>query len=106
MLNQLHKLLESLNLNFEDLTSDEKKVYGEWAKVLNTPEVTIDDLRKFLGAQIEVMEAQQNDYSNSHDKDLFLKALIRNAKMIQAFITGAEKRREWLDKHISQKINK
>lgn len=100
----LHSLLEKLGLSYENLTAEEKKTYQAWADTLTQPEVSIDDLKKFLPSYIDRLEYDQTSYENSKDKDLYLKAILRNAKMMLAFITGPEKRREWLEKHIEQRI--
>ncbi len=99
----LNKLLENLNLKWEDLTAEEKKTYDSWSSVLATPQVSIEDLKNFIPVQIETLEHEQNKYDNSKDKDLFLKAQLRNLKMIQAFILGPEQRRKWLQSHLEQK---
>jgi hypothetical protein len=100
----LHSLLEKLGLSYDRLTEEEKKTYQEWSQVLTQPEVTIDDLKTFLPSYIDRLEYDQTSYENQPNKDLYLKAAIRNAKMMLAFITGPEKRREWLEKHIEQRI--
>jgi len=102
MLKSLNSLLEKLNLKYDDLTSEEKRVYQEWSSVLAQPEVTIADLKKFLPQYIANLEYEQNKYENTPNRDLFYKAMIRNAQMIQAFILGPEKRRQWLEGHIEQ----
>ena len=99
----LNKLLEKLGLKYEDLTEEEKKTYNSWASVLSAPNVSIDDLKKFLPVQIETIEQEQNKYDNSKEKDLFLKAQLRNLKMLHAFILGPEQRKKWLEAHIGQK---
>jgi hypothetical protein len=100
----LDNLLEKLNINYEDLTDDEKRTYKEWDGALQRPEVTTDDLRRFLPTYIDGLEHDQNDYKNSKEKDLYLKAAIRNAKMVLAFITGPEKRREWVRRTLEQRM--
>lgn len=100
----LHSLLEKLGLSYENLTAEEKKTYQQWAETLSQDDVTIDDLKKFLPSYIDRLEYEQTSYENSPNKDLYLKAILRNAKMMLAFITGPEKRREWLEKHIEQRI--
>ncbi len=100
----LHSLLEKLGLSYDKLTEEEKKTYQQWAETLTQSEVTIDDLKKFLPSYIDRLEYDQTSYDNQPNKDLYLKAAIRNAKMMLAFITGPEKRREWLEKHIEQRI--
>ena len=100
----LNSLLERLGLSYDKLTAEEKKTYEQWSQTLTQKDVTIDDLKKFLPSYIERLEYDQTSYENSKDKDLYLKAAIRNAKMMFAFITGPEKRREWLEKHIEQRL--
>lgn len=100
----LHNLLEKLGLKYENLTEAEKKTYQEWSDVLSQPEITIEDLKKFIPTQLDVLEQQQTDYQNSEKKDLYLKACIRNLKMIQAFILGPEQRKAWVEKNINNKL--
>ena len=102
MLKSLNSLLEKLGLKYEDLTSEERRVYQEWSSVLAQPEVTIPDLKKFLPQYISTLEFEQNKYDNTPNRDVFYKAMIRNAQMIQAFILGPEKRKQWLESHIEQ----
>lgn len=96
----LQDLLKKLNLRYEDLREDERATFEQWSKTLSAPAVSINDLKAFLPTQIAMLENQQNDYQNSPQKDLFLKAQLRNLKMIHAFILGPEKRREWLEAHL------
>jgi hypothetical protein len=102
----LHSLLEKLNLSYDKLTEEEKKTYESWNQVFTQPDVSIKDLKKFLPVQIEFLQNQIDDYKLKDDtpKALYLKACLRNLKMITAFVTGPEKRREWLEKHIEQRI--
>ena len=100
----LHSLLEKLGLSYDKLSEEEKKTYEQWSQVLTQKEVTIDDLKKFLPSYIDRLEYDLNSYENSKDKDLYLKAAIRNAKMILAFIIGPEKRKAWLEQHIEQRL--
>lgn len=100
----LHNLLEKLGIKYEDLREDEKKTYEQWSSVLSEPDITIEDLKKFLPSYIANLEQEQNDYQNSEKKDLYLKACIRNAKMIQAFILSPEQRKAWLEKNINQRM--
>lgn len=100
----LHNLLEKLNLKYEDLTADEKKTYDEYSQVLSQPEVTIDDLKAFIPAQLKRLQSEQNDYRNTEKKDLYLKAHIRNLEMIFAFIQGPEARRKWLEETLNKQL--
>lgn len=101
----LHQWLENRKLKYEDLSAEEKKDYDYYSQVLNAPEVTIEDLRAFLPKQIERLENEQNDYQNSRDKDLFLKAQIRNLKMILAFIHSPEAKKKWLEETLKKQFS-
>lgn len=100
----LNDLLDKLKLKYEDLSAEEKKTYEEYAQVLSQPEVTIDDLKAFIPAQLKRLQSEQNDYRNTEKKDLFLKAQIRNLEMIYAFIQGPEARRKWLEETLNKQL--
>src|SRR5258708_6275611 len=100
----LDNLLEKLNIKYESLTEEEKRTYQQWSDTFTQGDVSIDDLKKFLPTYLDGLQHQQNDYDNKPHKDLYLKAAIRNAKMILAFISGPQKRKEWLQKHIEQRM--
>lgn len=100
----LHNLLEKLNLKYEDLTAEEKKTYEEYTAVLSQPEVTIEDLKAFLPAQLKRLQSEQNEYRNTEKKDLYLKAQIRNLEMIFAFIQGPEARKKWLEETLTKQL--
>ena len=87
--------LQHLGLSRDKLTVDEQKTFDQWQNSLGARDVTIEDLRKFLATLVKKLHAEQNDYTNDPAKDLFLKAQIRNADMILAFVTGPEATRQW-----------
>lgn len=101
----LNDLLDKLKLKYEDLSADEKKTYEEYARVLSQPDVTIDDLKAFIPAQLKRLQNEQNDYRNSKEKDLFLKAQIRNLEMLLAFIQGPEARKKWLEETLNKQLS-
>ncbi len=101
----LLSLLERLGIKYESLTSEEKQTYNEWNQAFQKPEATIADLKAFLPRQIEALEHQLMDYENKGPKDLYLKACLRNLKMIQAFILGPEQRKKWLEDYLNKRLN-
>lgn len=102
----LHNLLEKFNLKYEDLTAEERKTYDEYSKILSQPDVSIDDLKAFIPAQLKRLYSEQNDYRNGKEKDLFLKAQIRNLEMFLAFIQGPEARKQWLEETLNKQLSK
>lgn len=79
-------LLETVKLNFDDLTREEKQDYDRLHQALNTPNRTTDDIAKYLKEQIERLEQELTDYENTQIKDLYLKMSLRNFKSILSFI--------------------
>lgn len=98
----LSQLLAKFKVKYESLTGEEKLVYDQWNQSLQVPDVSIDDLKQFLSTQLALLHREQNSYENTKDKDLYLKAQIRNLEMILAFITGPDARRKWAAEQIEQ----
>lgn len=96
------EILKKLNLKYEDLSSVERETLKSWENALREPSVSVKDLSDFIATQIELAEVQISDYSNDPKKDLYLKAVLRNLRMIQAFIQGPEQRKKWIETHIKQ----
>lgn len=101
----LLNLLEKLGIRYESLTAEEKETYNQWNEAFQKPEATIPDLKAFLSRQIEDLEHQLMNYENSERKELYLKACLRNLKMIQAFILGPEQRKKWLEDYLNKRLN-
>ena len=102
-MSRLSQLLEKIGLKYEDLSEEERKTYQQWAETLSQPEVSIDDLKKFIPIQIELTERELLSYDNSEKKELYLKAYTRALQMIHAFILGPEQRRKWLEKYLESR---
>jgi len=103
----LHKVLEKLGIKgYDELSPEERKTYEQWGQMLAQPDVTLDDLKKFIPLQLSLIENELLSFDNSKEKDLFLKAQVRNLKMIHAFILGPEQRRKWAQEQINKLTNK
>jgi hypothetical protein len=83
----LHNLLEKLNLKYEDLSAEERKTYQQWGEKL---------------AELSLVENELLSFENTKEKDLFLKAQVRNLKMLNAFIQGPEHRRKLAQEQINK----
>ena len=79
--------------------------YDEYSQVLSQTEITMEDLKAFIPAQLKRLQSEQNDYRNTEKKDLFLKAAIRNLEMIFAFIQGPQSRRKWLEETLNKQLS-
>lgn len=96
------KIFEKLKIkNYLDLNNEEKKTFEEWQKVLNKNEISIKELKEFITSQIDIVTNQLLTYKNSSQKDLYLKMMLRNYRMILAFIQSPQKAKEYLEKYIT-----
>ncbi len=89
---------------YDDLKTDEKKVYMAWEQVLHRPDVTMEDLKKILPAEIQKAEAELEKYDNSPQKDLFHKAHLKTLRLLASIITTPEKERAALEQQLRQKF--
>ena len=90
----LEKLLEKLGVSsYDELNQEEKETYLKMSEALKR-EITVEDVKRFLEGEIERLEFTLLDYGNGKDKDMFLKARIRNYKMLLAFIISPEMAKE------------
>lgn len=96
------KLFNKLNIkNPLDLNVEEKKTLEQWQKVLNKEDITIKDLKEFINSQVIMITEQLLTYDNTKDKDIYLKAQLRNFRMLLAFIDSPEKAKEYLERYIN-----
>ena len=86
----IQKILEKLGLQYEDLSHAEKETFLEYDVVLSTPKIEIKDIEKFVADQRVSISKQLASYKNSKDKDLFLKARLRNIDLLEVFILAPE----------------
>lgn len=97
-------ILQKLNIrSIDDLKPAEKATYQQWAVVLAKGDITIDDLKKLLPAELERAHAQLRSFENSEKKDLFYKAYAELCQNITKIITGPTKEREQLKAMLKQK---
>ncbi|MFO1065290.1 MAG: hypothetical protein U0892_15600 [Pirellulales bacterium] len=103
-MDKVSEYLQHLGLSRDKLTAAEQKTLSEWQTALSAKDVTIADLKSYLTGLVKKLHTEQNDYNNDPAKDLFLKAQIRNADFILAFINGPEAQRQWASEQIDQRI--
>lgn len=86
--------LEGSKVKLEDLTNEERESLSQYATLLEKKTLTIEDVATFLRTRAKQIESELLDYDNSRDKDLFLKAEMRNIRVLQVVITSPEKSRQ------------
>ncbi len=102
----LDELLHKLGLSrYEDLREEERYVYRQWASILTTKDVTIEDLKKFLPGELDRARAEAEKYENSEKRDLFFKAYSRLLTTLTQIITTPAVQREQLRERLKKQFN-
>jgi len=101
----ISEILQSLGLKYEDLKPEEKKVYDAWSAVLQKPDVTIEDLKRILPAELQKARAEHEKYENTEKAELFWKAYVRILSMLTSIITTPGQEREALKEQLAKKFS-
>lgn len=97
----LFQLLKQRNIKYENLTTAEKETLENWEKALKATQVTPEKIRDYIGAMIAGVENELAAYDLPKEKDLLLKARLRNYLLLRAFLTGPEKARKAMEEAIN-----
>src|SRR5574340_255206 len=96
----LDKFLEERGLTFEQMKDEERALYMKWVNALSQKELTIEEVQGFIRNLITAVE---NELANSDitsygifgiffywrkNKDLFLKARLKNLILLEAMLSG------------------
>ena len=106
-MNILTKFLEKIGKPYEELNTAEKATYDNWERQLvatNLP-ITIEQLASFLKKEIEVELVQllTPEVKLNNPTDIFLKAQLKNNRMLLAFLKSPEKGRNLLREYIEKR---
>jgi len=91
-MNLSDKLLEEMGLKYEDLNLTERETYNQ--QVFNVKNITIADLKEHINDMKNSVAMQLSDLTNvdeQYDKDIFLKARLKNYILLEAFLTSPDK---------------
>ncbi|HEY1757949.1 MAG TPA: hypothetical protein VGG72_21445 [Bryobacteraceae bacterium] len=100
----LELILQKLGLkSIDDLKPAERATWMQWATILGKKDVTIEDLKKFLPAELERATVELRKHDNSPQKDAYYKAYGDILATIQKFIVTPQKERETLRAMLKQK---
>ena len=102
----LREILEKLGVkDFSELKEQERRVYEQWAAMLNKPDTTIDDLKRLLPVELDRARKEQNQFENNERKDLFYKAYIRLLENLSGMIVSPQREREALKERLRKQFN-
>ena len=96
----LASLLDKFGIKYEDLNTAEKETLNQWVQALAKNELTLSGVKDYVKALIEAVERELATYDLPRNKDLFLKARLKNYLMIHDFLTGPDKARKYIEQSI------
>lgn len=87
--------------SLDELTTEERNVYDGWSAVLKGEKVTTDQILKFCGEQITLIEAKFASGDTSDKQDAYLKACLHVYLTLVKLIRAPEAEREALERYLS-----
>jgi hypothetical protein len=94
------KLLSKFGVQYEDLNTLEKETLTKWLENLSTKQLTVDSIKEHVTELIIAVEKELSAYDLPKEKDLFLKARLKNYLLLQDFLTSPDK----AQKHIEESL--
>ena len=89
MPNMLDEILEKQGLKYEDLNPVEKETYN--AKVFDLKTLNVGDVLSHIQDMKNSIALQLTEIELSDEKDLMLKARLKNYLLLEAFLTAPER---------------
>lgn len=108
----LDKLLEERGLTFDQLQGEERTMYFRWMEQLSVKELTIDDVKTYVSGLRKIIEKElaTSDltaygifgflFTWRKNKDLFLKARLKNIMLLEDMLVGPEQAKKSLEEYI------
>ena len=101
----LDKIAELTGLKYEDLNAAEKETAMNWVRTISERELTLDDIRAFVLSMRRGVDNELATHKLSKEKDLFLKARLKNLILLEGFLNGPEEAKKALELYL-KKIGK
>ena len=94
------KILERLNLRYEDLTREERNTLNSWMQILEKKRITTEDVKKYISTMKESVENELTKTDINSKQDIFLKARLRNYILLDAFLYSPERAKDALERMV------
>jgi len=110
---KIDDILKRYNLKYEDLTPDERGTLHAWLRVLGEGKVTLERVKAYVTSMRDAVEKELTEYpeetiikiwfikiriGKNRDKELILKARLRNYMLLEAFLSTPEKAKATLER--------
>lgn len=96
----LFQILKENRIKYEDLTTAEKMELEKWEEAFQAGAVTVEKIKEYISLMIGGVENELAVYELPKEKDLLLKARLRNYLLLKAFVTAPDKAQKALQEAI------
>lgn len=107
----IDEILNKFGIKFEELTGEERKTLETWTQALTAGQLTMESVREYLRAMKDsVEEALESEpeivyllgiFKVANRNHVFLKARLRNYRMLLDFLSTPERARKAIEKSLS-----
>jgi hypothetical protein len=98
-------ILKKLSISdFGALKEAEKKTYLAWAETLNRPDITIDDLKRILPAELDKADRELEKHETNGQKEAYYKAYASLCRFLMTVISGPANERKALEQMLKQRF--
>ena len=96
-------LKKKFNVNeFSELSEEEKETYREWDDILSGKKITDEDVKNFLGSELEEVQIKLVNPNLTPREDIFLKMKMEFIRKINMFLLTPEIERKTLEEQIKK----
>jgi hypothetical protein len=94
-------VLTKFSLKYEDLLDEERNTLDEWMSVLGKGELNVGSVKEYIAGMKDAVEDKLTQTGHNNKEDLFLKARLKNYKLLESFLTSRERARKSIEQQIS-----
>lgn len=111
----IDEILEKVGVKYEDLNAIERKTFNEMVEKVSKTEINNETLKSYISTMKDSVEKDLSEepeyvrvwlFAFRNDKNILLKARLRNYMLLEAFLDTPKKAKEALDRAISGMIPK
>ncbi|MHA1400142.1 MAG: hypothetical protein ACTSQE_07320 [Candidatus Heimdallarchaeaceae archaeon] len=96
----MDKMLSSMGLKYDDLSSDEKETYYQMLEVSEKKALSSEEMKNYIQVMIRSVEAELVDTKEKSRKSIFLKARLKNYILLESFLLGPDRAKKSLEKYV------
>ena len=111
----IDEILERVGVKYEDLNALERKTFNEMIEKVAKTEINNETLKDYISAMKDSVERELSEepefvrvwfFAFRNDKNILLKARLRNYMLLEAYLESPKKAKEALDRAIAGMIPK